>query len=130
MDEIKITQGYLVYNVKEECIFPIKESEWLRLKRMIKSIKPHKKIFQLISSNLWGVCISAVFSIIAFHSAEKLDGWVLPTIWSIFSVSLILAICLLILDTQQNKIINFSTESILGEMDLIEKSLELPSEKE
>jgi hypothetical protein len=129
MDSIKITQDYVVYNVKKECIIPIRESEWMRLRRMIKGIIPHRKIFQIISSILWGVFGSAIFSLIAFQTADNLDQWVLPTTWTIFFVSMILGICLLILDGQQKEIINISTESVLGEMDIIEKALELPMDQ-
>ena len=129
MDEFKITQDYVIYNVKKECIFPIKETEWNRLKGMIKNIIPHKKIFQIISSILWGVFASSIFSLIGFQTAKDLDKWVLPTTWAIFFVSLILGICLLILDSQQNDIINNSAESVLSEMETIEKTLELPNQQ-
>ena len=130
MDEFKITQDYVIYNVKKECIFPIKETEWNRLKSMIKNIIPHKKIFQIISSILWGVFASSIFSLIGFQTAkDNLDKWVLPTTWAIFFVSLILGICLLILDNQQKEIINNSAVSVLSEMETIEKSLELPNEE-
>jgi cbb3-type cytochrome oxidase subunit 3 len=130
MDEFKITQDYVIYNVKKECIFPIKETEWNRLKSMIESIIPHKKIFQILSSILWGVFASSIFSLIGFQTAkDNLDKWVLPTTWAIFFVSLFLGICLLILDNQQKEIINNSAESVLSEMETIEKSLEIPNEQ-
>jgi cbb3-type cytochrome oxidase subunit 3 len=130
MDEFKITQDYVIYNVKKECIFPIKETEWNRLKSMIENIIPHKKIFQILSSILWGVFASSIFSLIGFHTAkDNLDKWVLPTTWAIFFVSLFLGICLLILDNQQKEIINNSAESVLSEMETIEKSLEIPNEQ-
>jgi hypothetical protein len=130
MDGYKITQDYVIYSVKKECVYPIRESEWTRLKGMIKSIIPHKKIFQIISSICWGIFASAIFSLIAFQSADKLEVWVQPTTWSIFAVSFIIGICLLILDNQQKDIINNSTVSVLEEMENIEKSLEIPTEKQ
>lgn len=87
-------------------------------------IIPNKSLFQILSSILFGVFASAIFSLIGFNTAEKLDSWVMPTTWVIFSVSLIAGIGLLILDRQQKEMITYSTNDVLAEMTEIEKSFD------
>lgn len=122
MNEFKFTQDYAVYRFKRQGVYPIQESDWNRLKRMIKAIIPHKRIFQILSSISFGIFASSMFALIAFQSATQLDSWVLPTTWSIFSVSLILGIGLLVLDYKQKEIIQVSTTNVIAEMDLLEQS--------
>ena len=129
MSEFKFTQDYIVYKAKKEGVYPIKESDWARLKRLIIGIIPNKNIFQILSSISFGIFASAIFSIIAFNSASNLDKWVLPTTWSIFFVTLIAGIGFLILDKFQKNMITYSTQDVLTEMKAIETAYEKESEE-
>ncbi|MFN3801884.1 hypothetical protein, partial [Belliella pelovolcani] len=113
---------------KKEGVYPIKETDWTRLKRLVKGIIPNKSLFQILSSISFGVFASAIFALIGFNTAEKLDNWVIPTTWVIFSVSLIAGIGLLILDRLQKDMITYSTNDVLTEMTEIEKSFDKPDE--
>ena len=105
MNELKFSQDYVVYKTKKEGIYPIKESDWKRLLRIIEGIIPNQRIFQVLSSIAFGIFASAIFSLIAFNSATNLESWVKPTTWVIFFTSLIAGIGLLILDKQQKDMI-------------------------
>lgn len=129
MTDFKFTQDYVVYKAKKEGIYPIKESDWKRLKRIVSGIIPNKTIFQIMASISFGIFASAIFSIIAFKSAEKLENWVMPTTWVIFFVSLIAGIGLLILDKFQKKMITYSANDVLTEMGEIEKSFDKSQEE-
>ncbi|MBU3681703.1 MAG: hypothetical protein FGM16_07170 [Flavobacterium sp.] len=124
MSNFKFSQEYVLYKAKKEGVYPIKETDWSRLKRQINGIIPDKNLFQILSSISFGVFASAIFSIIGFGTAEKLDVWVIPTSWVIFSVSLIAGIGLLILDRQQKEMITYSTNDVLSEMTEIEKTFD------
>ena len=128
MSEFKFSQDYIVYKAKKEGIYPIKESDWTRLKRLINGIIPNLRIFQILSSIAFGIFASAIFSLIAFNSAKNIETWVKPTTWIIFFVSLIAGIGLLILDKQQKDMITYSTNDVLTEMTEIEKSFDKPDE--
>ena len=128
MSEFKFSQDYIVYKAKKEGIYPIKESDWTRLKRLINGIIPNQRIFQILSSIAFGIFASAIFSLIAFNSATNLEAWVKPTTWIIFCVSFIAGIGLLILDKQQKDMITYSTNDVLTEMTEIEKSFDKPDE--
>ena len=78
----------------------------------------------MLSSASFGVFASAIFSIIGFNTAEKIESWVMPTTWVIFFVSLITGIGLIILDETQKKMITYSTNDVLTEMAEIEKSFD------
>lgn len=128
MGEFKFSQDYMVYKTKKEGIYPIKESDWSRLKRFIGAIIPNKSVFQILSSIAFGIFASAIFSLIAFNSADNLDKWVKPTTWTIFFVSLIAGVGLLILDNIQKNLITKSTTDVLTEMSEIEKSFDKSDE--
>ena len=130
MSDFKFSQDYVVYKAKKEGVYPIKETDWSRLKRLINGIIPNKNLFQILASISFGIFGSAIFSLIAFNSAENLDKWVLPTTWVIFCVSIIAGIGLLILDKQQKVIISYSTTDVLNEMIEIEKSFDKPTEED
>jgi len=129
MGDFKFSQDYVVYKAKKEGIYPIKETDWSRLKRLVSGIIPNKNLFQILSSISFGVFGSAIFSLIGFKTAEKLDGWVMPTTWVIFSVSLIAGIGLLVLDRLQKEMITYSTKDVLTEMTEIEKSFDKSDEE-
>jgi hypothetical protein len=130
MSDFKFSQDYVVYKAKKEGVYPIKETDWTRLKRLVKGIIPNKSLFQILSSISFGVFASAIFALIGFNTAEKLDSWVIPTTWVIFSVSLIAGIGLLILDRLQKDMITYSTNDVLTEMTEIEKSFDKPDERQ
>ena len=130
MSEFKFSQDYAVYKPKQQGVYPIEESDWNRLKRMIKNIIPHRRIYQVLSSIFFGIFASAIFALIAFKSAKELESWVMPMTWSLFFISLILGLALLILDSQQKGIISVSTNTVLDEMKAIEESYDRPTEKE
>ena len=103
MSDLKFSQEYVVYRAKKEGVYPIKETDWSRIKKLVIGIIPNKSLFLLLSSASFGVFASAIFSIIGFNTAEKIEGWVMPTTWVIFFVSLITGIGLIILDETQKK---------------------------
>jgi len=127
MSDFKFSQDYVIYKAKIEGVYPIKESDWIRLKRLINGIIPKKALFQILSSLAFGIFASSVFSLIAFHSAQNISNWVLPTTWVIFCVSLIAGFGLLILDRQQIEMITYSTNDVLTEMAEIEKTFDKPN---
>jgi len=124
MSDLKFSQEYVVYRAKKEGIYPIKETDWSRIKRLVIGIIPNKSLFLLLSSASFGDFASAIFSIIGFNTAEKIESWVMPTTWVIFFVSLITGIGLIILDETQKKMITYSTNDVLTEMAEIEKSFD------
>lgn len=126
MNEFQFTEDYFLYRPRKQGIYPIHESDWNRLKRMIQGIVPYKRIFQILASIAFGVFASAILSLIGFQSAKELDSWVLPTTWAILVGSVILGIALLILDHQQTEIITLSVNDVLQEMRSIEASYHEP----
>jgi hypothetical protein len=128
MSELKFSQDYVVYKAKMEGVYPIKETDWTRLKRLVKGIIPNKRLFQILSSISFGIFASAIFALIGFETAEKLDAWVMPTTWVIFFVSFIAGSGLLILDVKQKEMITYSTNDVLTEMTEIEKSFDKPDD--
>ncbi|MGI5064432.1 hypothetical protein E4N95_13355 [Treponema denticola] len=121
MNEINFTQDYIVYSIKKEGVYPLPESDWERLKNLIKKIIPETKLFNVIASVAFGIFISSIFSLITFYSVQNLNKWIIPTNWAILIASLVIGFALVIIDNQQGKIIKLSTTIIIEEMQEIEK---------
>jgi hypothetical protein len=126
MTQFQFTQDYQVYQVKQEGIYPIKETDWDRLKRMIMSIIPHKRIFQMLYSIAIGIFGSSIFSLITIYLVDSAPNWAILTNWIITLVSLICGVGLMILDNQQKEIVTKSADEVISEMTLIENAFEKP----
>lgn len=121
MSELNFRQDYLVYTPKREGIYPLPESDWQRLKGLIKKVIPEKKVYNIISSLSFGIFVSSIFSVITFYTIDKIATWIIPTNWAILIGSLIIGISLLIIDNQQKGIITLTVNLIIEEMDSLEK---------
>jgi hypothetical protein len=122
----KFTPEFAVYPPKEQGIYPIRESDWLRLKRMISRIIPSKRVYEVAASALFGVVASALLSLVAFKSASNLGAWVLPTTYAILITSVGLGVGLIILDRLQKDIVSVSVTSVVEELQAIEQDYEKP----
>lgn len=121
MNDINFTQDYYFYTPKKQGVFPIQESDWNRLKELVKKIIPQKKIYTIISSISFGVFISAIFSLISLATIESFPDWILPTNWLVLIFSFVLGIALVFIDNQQKEIIQITSEFILEEFDKLEE---------
>ena len=119
---IEFTRDYQMFNTKKEGVYPITESDWERLKELIKNIIPEKKIYSIIYSIFIGTFISAIFSLFSLSTIDGLSNWIIPTNWAILIGSLILALAIMILDNQQKTIIKISTGFVISEMENLEKN--------
>jgi len=124
MDGLKLSQDYYVYTPKKSAVYPITESDWNRIKKMLGNVIVPKKVYSFFSSLCFGITASSIFSFISFITIEKIPNWIIPTNISIGISSLILAIILLILDEQQKDIIKISSHFIIEEMESIESKFE------
>ena len=121
MNEINFTQDYIVCSIKKEGVYPLPESDWERLKNLIKKIIPETKLFNVIASVAFGIFISSIFSLITFYSVQNLNKWIIPINWAILIASFVIGFALVMIDNQQGKIIKLSTTIIIEEMQEIEK---------
>ena len=123
-DEIKFSQDYKVYRTKNENVYPIKETDWERIKRYVNDLKPEKKIFQTISSVSFGIFGSALLSVIGFYTSTNISNTIWTIAWIITIVSLLSGIGFLVLDNLQKSTIIKNSSDIIIEMQEIEKSFE------
>lgn len=127
-DEIKFSQDYKVYRTKKENVYPIKESEWERIKRYIKELKPQKKTFQVVSSVSFGIFGSALLSMIGFYSSDDISITIKSIGWIVTIVSLISGIGFNAIDNIQKNITTKNSDEIIVEMENIEKAFEKEEE--
>ena len=93
---------------------------------MISAIIPSKKIYQVLYSIAIGSFCSSIFSLIAFYITTNVPNWAMMTNWIITIVSFIVGIALIVIDNQQKDLISQTTESVLSEMEIIERTFDKP----
>ncbi|WP_313236482.1 hypothetical protein [Sphingobacterium multivorum] len=128
-DELKFSQDYKVYRTKKENVYPIKESEWERIKRYIKDLKPQKKNFQVLSSVSFGIFGSAFLSMIGFYSTKETSIIIISIGWIITIISLLSGWGFNTLDNLQKDITTKNSDEIISEMENIEKAFEKEEEE-
>ncbi len=121
---MEFSQDYTVFHPKKICVYPISETDWERVKKLVNNIIPEKKIYNILASALIGIFVSSIFSLISLNTLTNLPDWILPTNWSISISSLTLGIVLMIIDNQQKDMIKLNSEFILKEMSDSEKQFD------
>ena len=120
MTDLKLQKSYSVCQPKDESVLPVPISDWNRLKKKIGGICPHRRIYQIWSSVFFGIFGSSILALIPFYNASTgLKPWVIPTTWAFLIGSLVLAISLLLLDSQQKKVIEQSANGVIEDMDAL-----------
>jgi hypothetical protein len=122
-----ITEGILL-EPKKQNAYLIIESDWVRIKKMVGRITPNRRYFEIVSSSLFGICASSVFSIFSLNSADNVANWVTVVSWVILITSLICGIGLYYLSNEHKDIIDNSADDVIDEMNLIEESFHKPLE--
>jgi ABC-type iron transport system FetAB permease component len=124
MANIEYSQKFLITPPKQTHMFPITESEWMRLKKLISRKTPTIKLISYLPSLFLGIFSSSIFSIISLFTIENKPSWVFPTNVVICVSSLILGAGFISIDILQKKIANNSSNDIIDEMNNIEKQYE------
>jgi hypothetical protein len=100
----------------------ILESDWDRIKRMIREIVPYGGGFQVLWSLCTGICASSVFGLVSLVIVgDKAPIWTWTVTWVAAIATLLLAILAFFVDRGQRKAISRNTSTILEEMTLLEK---------
>lgn len=121
MDNFRITQDLQIRRLKQESAFPIRITDWTRLKRLIETFSTERRLYHDLLSLMIGVFISSVFSLITFYCTKTIPNWAFITTWTTSITSLLLSILLFYQDSQQKKNSTSTKENILDEMDRIEE---------
>jgi hypothetical protein len=124
MANIEYSQKFVINPPKQTLIYPIMESDWKRLKHMISKTTPVTKLFTFLSSFFIGIFGSSIFSIISLFTIVNKPSWVFPTNIAICISSLILGVAFIFFDILQKKMVNYSSNDIINEMDNIERQYE------
>ena len=95
-----ISPDYQLYSPKPEGVYPVPESDWERVKRMVREIIPVRSWFQAGAATFFGVFVSALFALISFSQYKNVPSWALVTTLSGLVVGLVLAVALFFLDQQ------------------------------
>jgi hypothetical protein len=124
MNKLSFSQDYFVYEPKRQGVYPIQESDWNRLERMIEKIVPERKIYSILASAALGVFASSIFSVISLYTLKDLPTWIFPTNCAILISSLIVGIALIKIDSQQKEILQVSSKIILSDLHNIKEKFE------
>lgn len=121
MNNITISQDLQLYKIKNEAVFPIRSTDWFRLKKLIDNFTPEKRIYQVLYSVACGIFVTSTFSLITLFCTTNVPTWALITIWSTTITSLIIGLALIFLDLQYKRTNISSKEIIIEEIERIEE---------
>lgn len=126
---LKVNSESLLYEKIPEGVYPIYESDWDRLKGMTGNIKAPRKWCCIIGSAMLGVAgssfIQLVYNITTLQEGEKWNDYVMLIV---FLISLVIGICLFIIDNERKDNIADAGKHIYDEMIIIEKKYRNPVE--
>lgn len=89
-------KGTITVPEEENCI--IKRRDWLRIKKLLSYDENGFDLIKTAYSALYGLCATALFTIIPISLAENLPNWVLPLYVCATLFSFTLATILIILE--------------------------------
>lgn len=118
---LKITEDQNLYVKKVEGIYPIRESDWTGIKKMVSEIKCPNKGYELGASFCAGLSGSAFLAVLGIWNTEVSNGWIKLALIGIAIFSLILAIILYIVSKDQIENNAQMGKDIIDEMNNIEK---------
>lgn len=122
--EFRFSQDYTVQIPESQVVYPISVTEWHRLKGRINSIKPQRRVFEIIASVLVGIGAESLFALIALYSVDNsaIPKWVFITAWVLFISSVVLSPALYFLDSEHRKLISDAAQSVVADMNSIEST--------
>ena len=126
---LKVNTESLLYEKIPEGVYPIYESDWNRLKGMTNNIKAQRKWCSIIGSAMLGIASSSFIQLV-YNCTTLQNGeeWHDHIMLIIFIVSLLVGICLFVIDKERNDNIASAGKLIHDEMALIEKKYKNPVE--
>jgi hypothetical protein len=99
----------------------ISESDWKRIKRMIRETVPYGGGYQVLWSVCGGICASSIFLLISLWiDGSKVPTWAWTVTWVATATSLLVGGFSVSVDRGQRKSVSRTTESILEEMAQLE----------
>jgi hypothetical protein len=133
LDPISFTKDYIAYRSRRQGVYPIPEVDWTRLKRLTAAIKPVRRIYQNLSSAMFGVSASALLTLIASLNTPNIASWIQPTNWAIFLGSMIVGSVFLHVDSKLGEQMSAGATDVLSEMGVLEATFEpadVPTEQQ
>ncbi|TAL38985.1 MAG: hypothetical protein EPN93_02595 [Spirochaetes bacterium] len=125
MKKIKdITRPSILFEPVVQGEYPITETDWNRLKEMVKTIKPENRVFNFISALCFGVFGNSIFMILSLCLLEKLPPWMIPTSVATAFVTIVLGVAFFKLDMSQKVYTSSSSSAVVQEMDRLESRFE------
>lgn len=120
-------------NVQIFCSSPhelsVREMDWQRIYRKIKSVPLDSSIYQTVASTLAGISGSAGLSLIPlYQAAASVDPWVKPAFWLVFLGCGIVAFIVKRFDSEKKAYISSSVSEVAKDMEEVYSTI-FPNKK-
>lgn len=121
---IRVTTDDILYQIRPEFAYPVRISDWNRIKQIAKKIKAPNKWCDRIGSALLGIAISEMVQFI-YNCCQLTENevWYKGSVLAKLIVSimcLILSVLVFMLDNEKNKAYANGGEELLEEMSNLE----------
>lgn len=120
-------------NVQIFCSSPnelsVREMDWQRIYRKIKSVPQDSSTYQTIASTLAGISGSAGLSLIPLYQATtSVDPWIKPTFWAVFLGCGLIAYIVKRFDSEKKSYISSSVSEVIKDMEEVYSTI-FPNKK-
>ncbi|NQV15268.1 hypothetical protein HQ531_07410 [bacterium] len=122
MSELNLTANLILRKHKEQSALPVRERDWEKIEIMVNSINTVTSTFQILASLVFGLSFSIIAMLLLIMRGGGDIGSV-GTMSGNFVVSVIvgIAIALFILARQQGINVAHAVDTVINEMDLVQK---------
>jgi hypothetical protein len=122
--KLTVSHEFSVLQPRPQNAYLIAETDWKRIKRIVKEIVPHKDLYQWVSSFSAGVSVSSAFALLSFKlSSSSPPSWAWTVVSSAFVGSATATAAFFYFNLQQRRTTVRSVEGVLVEITEIEENL-------
>src|SRR4051812_29443418 len=107
-DSYRFTRDFSLYPARKQGVFPITDSDWKRLRRLITGVIPESQWYRDFGAGCWGVAASALVAVLAFKATKDLPPWVMPTCIALLIGSFLIGLAFLLADRTHRQMIRTS----------------------
>jgi hypothetical protein len=127
MGALKLTHDYYVPAARPEIVLPVSESDWKRLKKLVRESNQRNNRWPVILAT---VSVEAAFgltvALIGYYASSGRARWAESLLWSMLASAIVVGLTLLATAVFRRRARAISTASVLEEMEQIEHRWDIP----
>jgi hypothetical protein len=126
---IEVSQKFSLSQPKDQTARVIPETDWNRIKRMVKEITPYRNTYQSLASICVGVFLTSLTMRIGFVVTPSVSSNWIIVITCVVVSSFLLGIAFFVFDSKQKQSVTRDVKSVVDEMTQLERNYDTSAAK-